>query len=414
MDFLPSELLIAIFSHLPPHDLLTLTLTTSKFNDMISTTSELTSTLTIFFKTNQDDKTEEILATRRKFRTLIIENFTPLPHLKVLNFIAPHIRTIEIRRWNWSLDCRLLYQLFSSLPNVKHVKFRKILFHFGAQFSESVKTIGQLESLEVLESDSQVFRLFMRTQVRKLVYDYVPSGGNFPIPDMIRFLRRQERLEELTLKGFLAFFNAGIGRIIFDGEKLSRVKFRLTKLSIIDCPITHTVHFKDFLQLHVNSIRFLQLDNVENWNCANFIDSCERLEVLKINKRHKTFSFDKISTNKSVTVLEVNGPVDKNFLNKFPNLKILKVASLRTDRGQFDEELACNQIEVMRIEKSYLGGFFKFPMLRKLHLKNIRVMSEKIFDVNPWIREVTFESCDGEMVEKIRDGNNKRLRVTVI
>ncbi|KAG5667964.1 hypothetical protein PVAND_015923 [Polypedilum vanderplanki] len=382
MEFLPTEILVKIFTNLNDKDLLSLTLVNTIFNDIISSTQQLSSKFSIYFKNNQQSQLKEILESSRKYKNLVIENFNQIPHLEVLEKISQTIGKIEIHRWNWSLDCKLIYQLLESFPNLRHVKFIKILFHFDAQFIESLINLRQLDTLEVIESDSRIFRLFKKTQVRKLVYDYVPTGGNFPIPDMIKFLRRQEKLEDLTLSGFLAFLNAGIGKIIFHNEKLSNVKFRLKKICLKNCPIIQTIHLKIFLNLHVKSLKIVELDDLENWNCSNFINSCENLEILKINKKHKSFSFDQIVENETVKILEVNGPVDKNFLSKFPNLKILKVTNLKTERGKFDEELNCNKIEVMKIEKSYLGGFFKFPKLTKLHLKNIRVMNDEIFQTD--------------------------------
>jgi len=396
MEKLPLEILLQIFSHCQAADLLRLTETCSYYNNIINETKELSQKFTIYFRYREDffKSTQN-----RKYRRLIVDNFIENIHIGALSSVGCDIEHLEIRRWNWNLPAKLLLLILKKCPNLKFIKFKAILFHYHLDFTESIQFKNLLD-LEIIESDSRIFKIFQHSKVHRLVYDYVPTGGNLPILDMIKFLQVQDQLKDLTLSGFLAFFNAGIGRIIFDDSALSEVQFRLKKLTIKNSPIFETIHFRRFIDLHVQSLKFLEIDGTEFWDFSDYINRCKNLKELKIGKKSRQVTLDSLQPVPSIKILRIEGPVDKNFLANFPKLKILEASNLKTEKDKFEEELVCNKVEELTIIKTWLGGFFKFPNLRKLRLRNIRVMDYKIFDVNSEIEELIIENCENLVINE--------------
>lgn len=128
---------------------------------------------------------------------------------------------------------------------------------------------------------------------------------------------------------------------------------------------------------------------------------CKNLKILKIGKRDRLSLAQPLQ---SVDRLTIEGNVDQTFLANFPNLKFLSCSKLKVTRNVFDEALGCEKLEELVVERSWLGGFFALPALRKIHLKDIRVMSGDIFRVNWKIEEICFENCAGlscDVIEKI-------------
>ncbi|CAG9811166.1 unnamed protein product [Chironomus riparius] len=390
MENLPLEILLQIFSHCQATELLHLTETCSYYNKIISTRKELSEKFTIYFRHREDFfKSSQ----NRKYQRLTVDNFVERIHIGALSSIGTDIEHLEIRRWNWNLPAKLFLYIFKKCPNLKFIRFKGILFHYHLEFHESVQFRSLLD-LQIMESDSRIFKIFQHSKCHRLVYDYVPTGGNLPIPDMINFLQAQDQLEDLTLSGFLAFFNAGIGRIIFHDSSLSEVQFRLKKLSIKNSPILETIHFRRFIDLHIKSLKYLEIDGTEFWDFSDYINRCTNLQELKIGKKSRQVTLSCLQPVPTVKILKIEGPVDKNFLANFPNLKTLEASNLRTEKDKFDEELVCNKVEDLTIVKTWLGGFFKFSKLKKLKLKNIRVMDYRIFDENSGIEELIIESCE--------------------
>lgn len=399
MESLPLEIVIKIFMNCETNDLLRLSEVCTYFNRIVSNTKKISKKISVHFR-NQNPQIQNF-GTRR-YTKLVIEGFSELLHGPILNQIGDDIESIEIRRWTWSLGTNLLLFVFKKCPNLKFIKFHKIQFHYHVEINESLVFRHSLD-LQLLESDSRIFRIFQNSKVHRLVYDYVPTGGLFPIPDMIDFLKAQEQLEDLTLSGFVAFFNAGIGRIIFHDSSLSNVKFRLKRLTVKDSPVFQTIYLRRFLDLHVESLKYLEIEGTEFWDFG-YINRCVGINELKIGKKVGAIPMKSFEPVPTVRMLTIEGPVDKRFLSNFPSLKILHASKLKTEKEKFDVELICNEIEELKIERTWLGGFFKLPKLRKLHLKNIRVLKYEIFDENPYIEEIIVENCENLMldVDRIR------------
>lgn len=396
MEKLPIEILLQIFSHCQAEELLKLTETCSYYNKIISTTKELSQKLTIYFRHREDFFKN---SQDRKYRRLVIDNFIERTHIGALSSIGSGIEYLEIRRWNWNLPAKLLLFVLKKCPNLKFVKFKGIQFHYHLEFNESIQFRNLLD-LQIIESDARIFKIFQHSKIHRLVYDYTPTGGNLPIPDMINFLQVQDQLVDLTLSGFLAFFNAGIGRIIFHDSSLSEVLFRLKRLTIRNSPILETIHFRRFVDLHTKTLKFLEINGTEFWDFTDYINRSVNLEELRIGKKSRQVTLNSLQHVPSVQILRIEGPVDKKFLTNFPNLRILEVSSLKTEKDKFDEELTCNKVEELTVVKTWLGGFFKLPKLRKLRLRNIRVIDYRIFDENPGIEELIIEGCENLIIQE--------------
>lgn len=409
MDLLPEELLIEIFNYLSSSDLLHLTTLNSYFNEVISSSPQILKKFSLYFR-----KSEEVWIGSRAYSNLIIENYSVIQHEKILQDVGGNIRSLKIKRWNWSLDIDRLLEIFRLCPNLKLLKFEKIQFNFMLKLNEeNLPKYDNLE-LELLETDSRILPIFKNCTARTFSFDYVPSGGRFTIPEVIDFIKRQESLEELTLSGFVAFIDAGMGKIIFNDVTLSSVKFRLKKLCLKMSPLYETIHFNNFLRLHAGSLTHLEIDSMFFWDFSHFLTECTNLTNLKILKRDRQSMLTrKLETVKSLTI---EGIVDKIYLANFPNLKFLNVSKLKVTRNVFDERIECDKIEELVIDKSWLGGFFKFPALKKIHFKDIRVLSPEIFQVNCQLEEIIFENCMGlssNVIQKI-DENCEMLKVFVV
>lgn len=327
--------------------------------------------------------------------------------MPILKNIAANIQHLEVKKWKWNLSPNILMEVLKKCHNLRSIKFVKIHFHYPEKLTEILQFQNQLD-LEVIESDSRIFKLFRHTKVHRLVYDYVPTDGHFSIPDVIRFLSVQDQLTDLTMTGFLAFFYAGIGHVIFNDTQLSNLKFRLKKLTIRNSSIRPTIHFHQFLQLHVDSLESLEIDDTQYWDFVDFVSSCKSLKELKIGKRKKEIKLDQLRFMPTVQRLTIDGPIGKNVLEKFPGLEKLEVSRLKVVRDKFNEDLGLVELKELTLERTWLGGFFKLPKLKKLKLRNIRVMKYEVFEENPQIEEVILENCDQLEVNEAEI--RKRLR----
>jgi hypothetical protein len=122
---------------------------------------------------------------------------------------------------------------------------------------------------------------------------------------------------------------------------------------------------------------------------------------LRLGKR-KPNTFIPTQNFSTITWLTVDGNIDECFLNYFPNIKYLNVTGLKVSPKSFENILKCDKIEKMIVQKTWLGGFFKFPALKYLTLKNIKFLSPEIFRVNNQIQTLEIENCSAVNSEVIK------------
>lgn len=394
MDLLPEEVLVEIFKYLSKSDLLNLTTVSCYFNDVIGTYPELFSKITLHFKPN------ETYFIRRRYSSIVIKKFIKDLHQPILDKIQNDVTSITIVKWHNGKE--ELLNLIKSCKNVNYIVFKKTQFYITPP--ESIHRDGCLSkianlSLELLETDASILNIFRNCSVRKFYYDYTPRG-DLAIPEVIEFLKVQDTLEDLTLSGFIVFFGGGgLGRVIFNDGSLSSVKFRLKRLTILKSPLCPTIHFNNFLKLHADSLEYVEISEVDNWFCTSFLASCN-LTHLKLGKRRPNIFIPTQSFN-SITHLTVDGNVDKNFLEYFPNIKYLSMTGFKVSPNQFEEIIKCDKLVEVSIRKTWLGGFYKFPALKKLGLKEIKFIAPEVFKVNNQIEYIHIEHCENLLKETV-------------
>lgn len=386
MDSIPEEILIEIFKHLSKRDLLNLTSISKYFNSVIGNYQELFSKIDLCFKVYNP-----YWNCTRRYSSLVVKRFIQDLHLPIIDKIKNDVTSICIVKWN--NDVKILSQLISSFKNIKKIIFKKVQFNVAPEKLENLPELLDI-NLEFIETDASLLNIFKYCSVKKLDYDYTPRGA-LDIPEVIEFLKIQRNLEDLTLSGFIVFFGGGgIGKVIFNDNSLSNVEFRLKRLTIRKSPLCPTIHFNNFLKLHTDSLKYVEIDDVENWYCTSFLTSCSNLTHLKLGKRTSKTFVPNINFC-SVTWLSLEENVDINFLKYFPNIKFLHVAGLKVLPRHFEDTIGCDQVKEMIVRKSWLGGFFKFTSLEKLTLRNIKFLSPEIFRVNNQIKCVIIEDCLG-------------------
>lgn len=405
MDSLPEEVLIEIFLFLPSSDLLQLTAVSSYFYELINNSPFLVKKFTLYLK-----KSLEVWPGRSRFcSNLVIYKYVSYRHRGILEEVGEKIHSLKIRKCSWSIDTQgFLSEIFRLCPNLKRIRFERLRFDFQSLWLLKKDEWPRYENLvlEFQETDARIFKIFRYCTAKRLEYDYQPIkkhvfesmrpfGGPYSVPDLVEFLQRQENLEDLALVGFYDFMDDR------SATAISKVKFRLKKLCLRKSPLIGTIHFNKFLRLHANSLLHLEIDGIVLWDFSRFVAECKNLTHLKIGKRDRQYS-----TQKSIEKLTIVGNVDKSYFAIYPNLKYLNVTKLTVTRNVFDEHFDGDKIEELVINKSWLGGFFKFEALKKIHFKEIQVLSAEIFQVNRQLEEIIFENCpalSSDIIQKINE-----------
>lgn len=387
MDLLPEEILVEIFKYLSKNDLLHLTRTSKYFNEVIGSYPEIFCKINLYFKNNDIN-----FINTRRYSSLVIKTFNKESHQHILDRIKDDIASLTIIKWYGEQEN--LLTLINSCKNVREIIFKKVQFHISPNLNDNDLPKTTNLNLELIETDASVLNLFKKCIIRKFSYDYTPRG-DLSIPEVIEFLKDQKSLVDLTLSGFIVFFGeGGLGRVIFNDNSLSNVDFRLKRLNILKSPLCPTIFFNNFLKLHTDSLKYVRINEVENFFCTNFLASCKNLTHLDLGKR-KSNIFVPTQIFPSVTHLTIEGNVDKDLLEYFPNIKYLKVLGLKVDPNCYESIINCHKIEHVNVEKTWLGGFYKFPSLKKMNLKGIKFISHEIFRVNNHIEHLYVENCKG-------------------
>jgi hypothetical protein len=310
MDKLPTQILVKIFEHLTPDDLISLTFTCTTFNDLISRHSTLLDKLELKFhmpRLNDDDFVPTRKYTKVSVNTDFFTEFLPklLPFAE--NFKTVFLSTFRIFRAA-TAESEILSGVRSFLQQATNVKNLIIGFQ-GQMTTEQPKLHLNLTHLK-LHSDDSFLAMFSECQVQQLEYT---TQDHTKVSEFTKFLQNQRDLVDLTVG------HADLNPSMYRG--LSTVQFRLKKLQIGIVPPEHNENLIAFLELHRNSLKHFKFALLDV-KVLRVLSSFEKLKSLAI---HRMISGD----FPDVKMEQIEKLSVKNFREvsaaKFPNLKHIEL-----------------------------------------------------------------------------------------
>lgn len=424
MESFPEELLISIFSHLKSQDLIAISLTCKRFSEIINYSSQLISLLTVKF--SKESSNLEWIGSRKYSNVLIIEGGVEqfLEIYKICGFSVKKL-AISIK----DLQLFELIEVLNLCPNLKELEITE-KSPDDANFNKNqlpclnlnkIKVTGGLKSLKVLEN----------CQTKELQVCWRPRlyPSVCPLAD---FLVNQNNLKILNLENFSEY------SFDFPQNLIDKVQFRLEKLAVRNCSDLYILKLKNFLDLHINSMKYLELDSYGHRE-SKLLQPFSNLKTLKFNaeclKIHGPMSptdmifsilssanqfpdpfYFKVLPLFQIEILKVFN-VDSDFVqfsNYFPNVKELIIDG-RQNSFFIDVE-KFNKVESLEIYAKTLTKCFKIPMkLKKLKfsVENFPKIEEPIAGyAESKIEELIFEgNCDLNLIKNLVSNGCKNLKV---
>jgi hypothetical protein len=403
LDTIPKELLIEIFTPLKSKDLLALTLTCKRFNDVISHSKRLMDRLVLSFH----GQTQKLgfCSTRNYTRVHMLRNYQGNP----LHFAGPHmwdIRCVYLRMDLWTLKA-----LLNACPNLK----RLVLVHLYVLFTSSdiCEPLPRLE-LDSLSTngDRRLFRLLMECTTKSLTVYRVHNDPQ-ELKIMQQYLKRQTKLRKLEFTNFREDFR------LFEGDSLCDVDFRLRELQLHNFKAFDTHNFVRFVENHRGSLTSVTLKQykVAMRSHAGFLG--EILEIFRDiksvrNLTLKGFELGNIKKFHWVESLELEDyfKVDADLHEKFPNVRRLALMHCRTI--QHVENFA--RIESLTIGNYKFESTLRLPNLRCLRLESVVFLCEQPFGYDMQVEAMTVVHAQDAswIVDFLRCGARKMKSLRII
>lgn len=178
---------------------------------------------------------------------------------------------------------------------------------------------------------------------------------------------------------------------MFENGHLDRMSFHLESLSLNDVLIDTSNIFTDFMRLHFNTLRSLDLVMIEDFNFSQILRKLPRLENFRIIGT----PIDIYEPLTTVRKLEIEYP---QLIRHFPNLRELKLNCTQFGPYQihlWDEYFNHPQLESIEVGNLSLLNFPRIKTLKKLKLINVERIYVEVFYENPQIEEVVIEKRAG-------------------
>ena len=401
MDLLPKEMLLEIFQYLTAHDLMSLTEVCSTFNHLISSTEKLLDKIPITLHLSQskvdaakfiypDISTLIIRGLKfgnRRYTKIFISEIKQEIAVKICEILNVNVKELSFKRGSY--DIETVRRILLACPNIKRIKFcRKSVKSEDGMVDGELPRLD-LEDLYLENIGSQVFRVLKESKVKNLEctigrricqHEFIPEELGY-------FLTLQNDLKSLKLERIAWNIND-----MFESDNLPRMKFNLTTLSLNDVLIDESQIFTNFMQLHLESLKKLELVRIEGFNFSQILRQLNSLEELKSISTW----LDIYKPLPNVRKLQIEYP---HVIKMFPNLQQLTITCAQFGPYQihlwneyFEQHDQLTTIEVGNLS---LLNFPRIPTLKILRLKNVERIYVEVFYENPQIEELVIEKREG-------------------
>lgn len=363
---LPKEIFVEIFKFLSVKDLLSLTLTSKVFNDIISNTTDLCGRFKVLLTRRYRNKKWIGRRKYENFKIYLCHHEELTGFLKIFMQCGRNVKSLEIIENCFKVET--LRTLFCLCPNVKYIYFSK---NHPNQVAEDGVLLPRLQCFEY-EGESLCIGNFFKCRDLKAV----SLSGSYSWPDILleRFLVKQKNLTSLRLKNF------DKSGFIFTSPVLSdKIKFRLNSLSLMNMSTPqHPGIFRDFLSIHKNSLQQLEIGNFQYGMLRHFIDF-SNLKTLKIVSQidRPEINIDNfyIQPMEQIEHLIIDNQNVTNFATKFPNLITLETRKLRLKSMEINQ---LKKLQKLTVVESKRISKISLPNCRELRFVSCTFNGGKI------------------------------------
>lgn len=311
METLPDKTLIEIFSCLSETDLLSLTLTYSRFNDIIGTTSKLLRNFTITLDTNKPNLK---YFGSRKYQK-VIWNAKRSHFSEIFDKIGSSVRELRVNKLN---DIKKFLNVYQKCPNLK-----KLYVDMVDGNEEVIK--GDFQSIPRVFDELMInqfvnfIEIFKNSQVKNFAVKHSISRSKIDaLRDLIMAQKSMERLD-LVMPPHLF-------RSLFNSDHVKDVKFKLKHFGAI-----YINNFNSDMANYHKKFLTAHWDTLESMDCRN----AALFTGLKAFKKLKRLNLSMVVAEdlvplESVVELKINLRRSGAWSWKFPNVKKLEILAMPT------------------------------------------------------------------------------------
>jgi hypothetical protein len=325
MNTFPEELLINIFSYLKSADILALSLTCKRFSEVINCSHQLISLLNVYF--SKATAQLEWIGSREYSNVMIIEG--GVDKLLDIQEIFGH----SVKKLSISIkDLKLLelIEILNCCPNLKELEITEkspddedySTEQLPCLNFEKLKIHGGLKSLKILKN----------CQTKELQVCWKPRA--YPSEcKLSEFFVTQKNLKTLKLEHFSEY------SFEFPQNLIEKVQFRLKRLSIKNCSDLYILKLKNFIDLHVDALEYLELDSYGHRE-SKLLQPFLKLRSLKFNAECLKIHGPVSPTDMIFSILSGANQLADPLYNRIlplPQIKILKTFNQESDFVNFDE-----------------------------------------------------------------------------
>lgn len=349
MQYLPEEVLVKIFKSLPQKDLLSASLVSKPFSELINR-YDLINTLNI------NSNCDESFQPTRKYAKLKISVYKPAVHQTVLQNVGHCVESLKIAVRNLSL--KDIAAILAATPNVKNLEFNYVRLLDDNPPAEGAIALPILDnvSLTFAESDPMIFFVLARCSMVKIILRFF---GDVPYSQFDHFVTMMNNQEKLTSFSVSGLYEANLFLIPMVNQK-----YRLKEFSIKNCDIEEWEMLDIYLQDHAASLEFLSVHDL-NWNPANIVSQCTSLKKFSCHQ-DETFEINAPLTSIEELSLKARRPA---FLEKFPSVKKMNILQSSPETFRAISR-SMTHLEELQVKFGGLVGL-EAPTLKKLILQSL-------------------------------------------
>lgn len=357
MDILPKELLLEIFTYLPAEDLLSLTLTCHKFNEIISNNSKLLENFEIQFIS--DYANNEWIGSR-KYTRLFIDGSWGIYFLYILKDIGPDIIDLVINCSDFAVA--YVKQILLMCENLKNLTFYNATDDSDPQDYGYPFVKYDLDYF-YFRGDIGVFKLFIECTAKELDVRRDYDDESKDVSGLKTFLKAQKNLSDLKMENFDKTSS------LFDDDSLTALNFSLKNLKLKNFDDYCSYNYWEFLENHKDSLEYLEVCSVNHEAITPF-RKFKNLKTLKMSNMCSDFS--ELCSVETLYLKDVDG----KWSEKFKNVKNLVISQNVEDIAQVE---SLQKLDNLKISNCSIPTL-KIPTVKRLTLKKIELESTKPFE----------------------------------
>lgn len=181
---------------------------------------------------------------------------------------------------------------------------------------------------------------------------------------------------------------------MFENNNLDQMNFHLESLTLNDVIIDTSRTFHDFMRLHYETLRSLDLITIEDYNFSQILRELPKIVELRVINT----PIEIYEPMMTVEKLEIEFP---SLIRFFPQLKELKICGTQFGPYQihlWHEYINNSHLESVEIGNLSLLNFPSLPSMKKLKLMNVERIYVEVFYENPQIEELVIEKRFGPIL----------------